>query len=1177
MNLLGPRSRRSIGLALFSAAVSLTTAASKTSVMSSREAQASGWTPRSASPESVGHRRVILPEVCFAPGTPVEVMRQYADRRNFIDSLEAPSYEFPDANRWDTTATDGGGLTQGQVTTLTWNIVPDGTPIAATAGRPSESNAPSNLKAFLTGIYGSEAAWLQHFQTVFDRWGALTGVTYVKVNYDDGASLANGGVFPYNPGVLNTRADVRIGGHFIDGGGPSVLAYNYFPEVGDMVIDTGDTYYSNPGGGLANGSLGLRNIVAHEHGHGLGIRHSCPINNTKLMEPTLSTAFVHAQLDDKLAGWRGYGDDKEDNETAGTASNLGVLGNGVTSTIDLSADDDADVDFYKFTVAAGKRAALTLTPIGSTYLAGPQNGDGSCSAGASFNALAVNDLGIELRDADGTSVLASANAFAAGLAESIPATSLGGAGTYFVRAFAGPVNSAQGYQLAVTISDDSVNVSINDVTVTEGDSGTVSAVFTATLSAASIQTVTVSAVTSNGTAIAPGDYAATGPQTLTFAPSVTTQTFTVLVNGDTQVEGDETFTVTLSNPTNAIIADGAGVGTILNDDGVTVWDAVASEGYVSTGVMKFLVSRAATATGPGTVEYVTTGGTATEPSDYLPASGTLTFANGERRKFIDVTIKGDKVEELNETFTLTLFNPVGFTLARSVATGTILNDDEATLRVTDAKSWDWTGNKFGEGSGAGQSDLRFNIWTSKILYDRDIFVNYTTLNGTATSGSDYTAMSGTVMIARGTAVQQVIVPVVRDSNVESDETVTFRLSNAINASIYKSDGLGTVVADDGLVVSIGDKSLTEGNSGTSPMVFTATLNQSPVVPVTVNWSTVEGSAIAPDDFVTANGLITFAANQTTQTIMVQVVGDAVAEPYETFSVVLSSPGGGAILGDAEGTGTIVNTDGISDRFRLMFHNLADNHLYRWHFKKEVVGSPSLETFNWVTPWGPDPAWHIGAIADFDRDGNLDYLWHNYTTGQMLFWYIDGDNLKGFKFQNYLMFSPWRVATTMDANGDGELDVVYYNDQTGVLKVVLCENGNQLNPLLNYDLATTLPPSEPWRVATASDVNGDGADDLILYNSSTGAIKAWQLTGLNRTEIPYAGLLQGTPDQFRLVSARADFNADGKPDFLWHNTVTGFFMTWSMDGTTRLGIGTFASPFDRTDPTWRLVGAATLWP
>ncbi len=606
---------------------------------------------------------------------------------------------------------------------------------------------------------------------------------------------------------------------------------------------------------------------------------------------------------------------------------------------------------------------------------------------------------------------------------------------------------------------------------------------------------------------------------------------------------------------------------------LSVGDAVASEGYVSPGVMKFLVSLPTPATGSESVDYATSNGTATEPSDYVFASGQLTFAPGERRKFIEVTINGDKVEETNETFTLTLSNPAGFTLARTVATGTILNDDEATLRVTDAKSWDQTGAKFGEGTGTGTSFLSFNIWTSKVLYDRDIYANYATVNGTAISGPDYTAMAGTAMIARGTAVVQVVVPVVRDSNEESDETMIFRLSNAINASIFKADALGAIVADDGLVVSIGDKSLTEGTTGTSPMVFTATLNQSPTVPVTVNWSTVEGSAIAPDDYVTANGQIAFDVGETTKTITVQVVGDAVAEPYETFTVVLSTPGG-AILGDAEGTGTIVNTDGTSDRFRLMFHNLADNHLYRWHFKKEVVGSPSLETFNWVTPFGPDPDWKIGTIADFDRDGNLDYLWHNYTTGTMLFWYIDGDNLKGFKFQNYTMASPWRVATTMDANGDGELDVVYYNDQTGVLKVVLCENGNRLS---DYDVTTFLLPSVSWRVTTASDVNGDGADDLILYNSATGGLEAWLLTGPTRSGTLAYAAAQTTPDQFRLVSARADFNADGKPDFLWHNTTTGFFMTWLMDGTARLGTGTFASPFDRTDPTWRLVGAATLWP
>src|SRR5206468_2292528 len=110
-------------------------------------------------------------------------------------------------------------------------------------------------------------------------------------------------------------------------------------------------------------------------------------------------------------------------------------------------------------------------------------------------------------------------------------------------------------------------LAVNDVTVTEGDSGTVNATFTVSLSAASGQTVTVQAATANGTATAPADYTAVGLTTLTFAPGQTSQSLTVLVNGDTLDEADETFLVNLSNPSNASISDGQGVGTITDDDG----------------------------------------------------------------------------------------------------------------------------------------------------------------------------------------------------------------------------------------------------------------------------------------------------------------------------------------------------------------------------------------------------------------------------------------------------------------------------------------------------------------------------------------------------------------------------------------------------------------------------------
>ena len=119
----------------------------------------------------------------------------------------------------------------------------------------------------------------------------------------------------------------------------------------------------------------------------------------------------------------------------------------------------------------------------------------------------------------------------------------------------------------LTLTDDDAppSLSVNDVTVTEGDGGLVNAVFTVTLSAASGLPVMVQFATADGTAMAPADYqGATG--TLTFAPGQTSRTVTVLVNGDALDEADETFFVNLSNPANATIADGQGVGTITDDD-----------------------------------------------------------------------------------------------------------------------------------------------------------------------------------------------------------------------------------------------------------------------------------------------------------------------------------------------------------------------------------------------------------------------------------------------------------------------------------------------------------------------------------------------------------------------------------------------------------------------------------
>jgi len=119
-------------------------------------------------------------------------------------------------------------------------------------------------------------------------------------------------------------------------------------------------------------------------------------------------------------------------------------------------------------------------------------------------------------------------------------------------------------------------------TVTEGNSGTVGAAFNVTLSAPSSQTVTVTWFTlSGGTAQAPGDFTAVTPQLLTFPPGTTTQTVTVLVNGDTLLEGNEFFDAVLGDVTHATVDQGEAMGIIIDDD--TAQKSPAADAYVRNG------------------------------------------------------------------------------------------------------------------------------------------------------------------------------------------------------------------------------------------------------------------------------------------------------------------------------------------------------------------------------------------------------------------------------------------------------------------------------------------------------------------------------------------------------------------------------------------------------------------
>jgi hypothetical protein len=302
------------------------------------------------------------------------------------------------------------------------------------------------------------------------------------------------------------------------------------------------------------------------------------------------------------------------------------------------------------------------------------NGDGNLDA-----VTADADTGtVSLMLGNGDGTLRYAGAFAAGLSPAAVAVGdFNGDGRLDVA-----VANAGSNTVSALLNEDGVplppSLRINDVTVTEGNTGAVAATFTVTLSAASTQTVSVAYATGNGTATAGSDYqAASG--TLIFAPGETRKTIIVPVIGDRLPEPNETCFVNLSSPTNAVIAEGQGVGTIVDDEPlISISDVTRSEGRKNqTTLFTFTVTLSAAYDQPVTVSFRTADGTATTgDNDYVARTGTLTFAPGETTKTITIEVKGDTKREADETFFLELFdNSSNALVTKKRGTGMILNDD----------------------------------------------------------------------------------------------------------------------------------------------------------------------------------------------------------------------------------------------------------------------------------------------------------------------------------------------------------------------------------------------------------------------------------------------------------------------------------------------------------------------
>ncbi|MCB9077788.1 MAG: hypothetical protein H6631_09370 [Anaerolineaceae bacterium] len=334
-------------------------------------------------------------------------------------------------------------------------------------------------------------------------------------------------------------------------------------------------------------------------------------------------------------------------------------------------------------------------------------------------------------------------------------------------------------------------LTVNDVTVSEGNSGTTSAAFTVALSPAAGQTVTVDYATANGSATANGDYTAQSG-TLTFTPGQVEKTVTIAVKGDGNDEPDENFTLNLSNAANADIIDGQGVGTIIDDDGLsslTVADVSVNELDSSGTIAQFTVSLSPPAASTVMVDAVTSNGTATAGSDYTAVNQTLTFAPGHTTKQVEVFIAGDTVDEgVSENFQLNLTNAVNANITDGTAVGTIIDNDTARVGVQ-------PGPTLHEGI-SGSTSAQFSVTLDKPAAF-PVTVDYTTQNGSgsgsATAGIDYEAASGTLTFSSGQTSKTVSVTIYGDTITEPDEHFDLFLSNANPVPLYANTSTATIL------------------------------------------------------------------------------------------------------------------------------------------------------------------------------------------------------------------------------------------------------------------------------------------------------------------------------------------------------------------------------------------------
>ncbi|MFD0799709.1 beta strand repeat-containing protein, partial [Maribacter chungangensis] len=429
---------------------------------------------------------------------------------------------------------------------------------------------------------------------------------------------------------------------------------------------------------------------------------------------------------------------------------------------------------------------------------------------------------------------------------------------------------------------------------------------------------TLDYTTTDGSAVTPSDYTTTSGQ-LTFAGTDgETQPITIPIIDDNLIEALENLLVDLSNLSTGLISindnqatvnitdndGGAGTGISFDNDNITVDESAgtATVNVILTGNIP----------GGFTLDYTTTDASAVAPGDYTTTSGQLTFAgtDGETQP-ITVPIIDDNLIEALENLLVDLSN---------LSTGLIsINDNQATVNITDNDGGAGTGISFDNDNitvdeSAGTATVNV-ILTGNI--PGGFTLDYTTTDASAFAPGDYTTTSGQLTFA-GTdgETQPITVPIIDDNLIEALENLLVDLSNLSTGLISINDNQATVNITDndggvGTGISFDNDNITvDESAGTATVNVLLTGN----VPggFTLDYTTTDATAVAPGDYTTTSGQLTFAGTDgETQPITVPIIDDNLLETLENLLVDLSNLSTNLIyINDNQATINILDNDGL---------------------------------------------------------------------------------------------------------------------------------------------------------------------------------------------------------------------------------------------------------------------------